>query len=113
MASAYATYEYYTRTYHGTLSEDEYNAAVVKATQIIVNMTGGRKASDMEDALKMCECEIADAVSSSSQLPDGVQSVNNDGYSMTFSSRVDMEDAFARICKTWLTFPTNLMLGWL
>lgn len=116
MADTYSDYNFYKNEYHGALAEEQYVAQVNKAHAEIIVRTRGRKASDMEEALKMCECELVDAIHAFAQAPAGVASVNNDGYSISYggTNRAARGEAaeYEAICRRWLLVPTNLLLRW-
>lgn len=124
MASTYSTWEYYHVAYHGTLSETEYARMAIQAAGEINRRTFGRAKTapaDMADALRDCECELVDALASFAKsyalLPKGINSINNDGLSVSTSygsSKTDSREAGERaeirgICQKYLLFPVNLM----
>ena len=124
MASTYSTWDYYHSEYHGTLAEGDYTRMAIQAYGEINRRTFGRAKSapaDMADALRDCECELVDALASFAQsyalLPKGINSINNDGLSVSTSygssntdSREAGEQAEIRdICQKYLLFPVNLM----
>lgn len=114
----YSDYDFYKDSWKGELSEEEYNRFVIQANSEIVARTLGRTSPDMEEALKMCECEIVDVVANYAKLQanGGVASVNNDGYSVSFEDSANVASSYNReiteICSRRLTFPVNLMLRW-
>ena len=114
----YSDYDFYTQSWHGELSETEYNKFVINAHSEILTRMLGRVSDDMQEALKMCECEIVDVVAnySKSQENSGIASVNNDGYSVSFESSANIANSYSNdvteICSRWLTYPVNLMLRW-
>lgn len=112
MASMYSDFGFYSEEYHGTLSKSEYSARVMRAYSEINVRTMGRKITDMEEALKLCECEIVDALFAFSQNPTGVASVNNDGYAIHFNDEFSEAKQIQAICERYLTQPVNLMSRW-
>ena len=125
MASTYSTWDYYHNTYSGKLSEADYTRMAVQAYGEINRRTlnRARDVVGMEDALRDCECELVDAMQGFDEaheiLPIGIQSINNDGYSVSAgastaaggaTNRLQSEDAVLRdICLKYLTMPINLM----
>lgn len=126
MASTFSTWEYYHDTYNGKLSEGEYRRMAIQAAAEIDLRTLGRAQeapAEMAAALQNCECELVDAMHGFDEaheiLPVGIQSINNDGYSVSAgssnaagaaTSRLQSEDTVLRaICIKYLTRPVNLM----
>ena len=112
MASTYSDYNFYKSEYGGMLSEKEYAECVKKAYREIVAQTFGKSNAagvDMYDPLKLCECEIVDAIHYFSNTPEDVTSVNNDGYAISYRGDRSEAAVYARICKKYLTDPDNLM----
>ena len=117
MADTYSDYTFYKNEYHGAFTEEQYSAQVNKAHAEIIARTMGRRDSEMETALKMCECELVDAIDGFANAPVGVSSVNNDGYSVSYGG-TDRESRgesaeYESICRRWLLVPVNLLLRWL
>lgn len=120
MADTYSDYTFYKNEYHGALTEEQYSAQVNKAHAEITARTMGRSDSEMETALKMCECELVDAIDGFAQIPAGISSINNDGYSVSFGtsgrgstlSQSSEASVYEAICRRWLLVPTNLLLRW-
>lgn len=125
MASTFSTWEYYRDTYNGKLSEADYKRMAIQAAAEIDRRTLGRARDvvGMEDALQNCECELVDAMQGFDEaheiLPIGIQSVNNDGYSVSAggsnasggaTNRLQSEDVVLRdICLKYLSRPVNLL----
>lgn len=110
----YADYQFYTETYKGTVSADEYNRLVVRAEAEINRMTFGRAAKATGDdlnAVKYAECAIVDELSY--QGPGGsgdVTSESNDGISRSYATGAVARSSRQRIdiaAWTWLS-STNL-----
>lgn len=111
-------YEYYYER-GGELSEDEFSAVVRDAGYTVSLLTFGRSEEPperMADRVKTCICEIADIKHSfketDSQIPKGVSSINNDGYSVTrdsSSSARSETQMCEEVCRKYLTMPINLM----
>lgn len=121
MASeTYSTWEFYEKEFGGGLDETQYKQFKLRAKLEIDRRTFGRAAEaieDMEENLALCECELADAMFAYSEVPKGISSINNDGYSVTYGGRNSndgMEDEAAtldRICRQYLTWPHNLLFA--
>ena len=109
----YSTYEQYQQR-GGKLSETEYDALACRASEIIDYYTAGQasEVNDMTDALCACECELVGFLQSASV--SGIQSENNDGYSVTYASEAEQKRGMVEILKQYLTFPHNLISvsGW-
>ena len=123
---AYADYEFYANTYRGTLDKAVFNKAVLSASQYIRGATMGKSDSYDGDELRYAACEIAELQNSGADNRDGVsvysqdgreiKSVNNAGFSVTYTTEgVDgetAEDLINRksyaILKKWLV-PTGLL----
>lgn len=114
---AFSDFAYYTKTYHGKLSDADYAAFVVKANAEITAQTFGRISADMTDRLKLCECEITDVMYAYAQTPTGITSVSNDGYSVNYGDTNSImrgePQEILMICKKYLTYPVNLMCRWM
>ena len=125
--TTYSTWEYYSGTFHGELSQEQYLRESIRAAGMINRLTYGSAKTapaEMAEALAICECEIVDVLfafrQSFSQLPRGMRSINNDGfsasaesgYAQSTSSREEEELASAReICINYLLEPRNLMFS--
>lgn len=117
MASTYSTWEYYHGAFCGTLSEEAYTRLAVKAAGEINRRTLGRAKTDpagMAGALRDCECELAEALASFevayALLPKGINSIGNDGLSVSAGGREVAQNAEIRaICQKYLMEPENLM----
>lgn len=119
MASTYSTWEFYSCNYKGQLDQDTYTRLAIRAKGMIDYYTRGGAAGapeSMVDNLAYAECELVDAISSFDSVSlsggiSGVSSVNNDGYSISFSStaRTDQQKRTLGILQTYLTYPINLM----
>ena len=119
----YATYEFYAKVYAGDMSEIEFTRWSGRATEYINMMTRGRAASapdNMKKGLAMAFCMIVDNLAmeekEAQETQNGsIQSANNDGLSVTYrqSSAVRYSNARQNILQNFLTYPTNLMSGWI
>ncbi len=120
MTSTYSTWEFYHDSFGGQLGQADYASNALRAKFAIDRRTAGQAAGApeyMADQLAICECELLDVMYTFSQIPKGVSSLNNDGYSVTFGGRNSndgMEDEGAtqeRIFRKYLTLPYNLLFG--
>lgn len=86
----YADYTFYTNEYHGKITDEQFEAAIVPASAYIKRATLGRsEGSDCEE-LKYAACAVCDAYASvylSSDETGGkaVKSENTDGYSVSYA----------------------------
>lgn len=115
----FVDYAFYRDEYHGQLTEDEFATQAARAYAEILSQTNGQalQAPDsMQDNLALCECELVDALHAFAQVPKGVSSVNNDGYSVSFggdAAGCDEAAGLRDICARYLQVPVNLMCRWL
>lgn len=97
----YATYSYYTDTYHGSaLSESEFNYYAKRASANVDQYTFGRltsmRSSDIPDAVRDATCAAAEKLSSFDKTDGGrIASENNDGYAVSYrdTSGADYQNA--------------------
>lgn len=89
----YADYAYYSGTYQGTaISEDAFAALVRRASLVIDEITFNRLNSGwtVTDAVRMATCAVAEALKQyeaaeqSAVSAAGLNSENNDGYSISY-----------------------------
>lgn len=125
MATSFSDYDYYT-AHGGKLSEMEYNAFVDDAHAEILSQTNGKAVcapDSMQEPLKLCECRLVDVIaayqSGAALLPKGVNSISNDGYSVSAgagmgetSVQAEFQDKYA-VCMRYLQIPCNLMCRWM
>lgn len=121
--TTFSDWDFYQNTYHGKLSEEQYQTAVGKAYYEIMSVTSGRAGNVEGDKtnLAMCECELTDVFykldDSGAMDTAGITSINNDGYSQSFESGDARNTYFRRkiyaICARYLQYPINLMCRWL
>lgn len=103
----------------GKLPNEEYNTLICEAENYVANVTNNRSVCPppiMEERVKICICRIIDAMHEANRLdkeiPKGVTSVSNDGYSITRASSGSMaerEQEYNAICRRYLLNPINLM----
>lgn len=124
MSTTFSDYAFY-KAHGGKLSEAVYNSVVDDAHAEIISQTNGRAANAPEDmrlTVKLCECALVDTIAAykegAAQLPKGVGSISNDGYSVTMGSgaanplQAEPKERRA-ICARYLQWPVNLMCRWL
>lgn len=99
-------YQYYSDTYKGSMTEDEFNRNILTASAYLNKITFGRieaNISDLSEDIQHLACLCADEVKSLSESNvDGrkVASVSNDGYSVSFadSGNTDIQsDIYSKI----------------
>lgn len=96
-------YQYYSDTYKGSMTEDEFNRNILTASAYLNKITFGRieaEISDLSEDIKYLACLCADEVKTLSESEiDGrkVASVSNDGYSVSFTDSDSSDDLYAKI----------------
>lgn len=84
----YADYDFYTGSFLGTLSKEEYNRLSVRATAEINRITFNRAATatgaDLE-AVKLAQCAIVDELYKI-EMGGDIASESNDGVSRSYAS---------------------------
>lgn len=120
----YANWDFYNRTWHGSMTAQEFERWSSRSSLEIDRATQGRAAAapeSMRDALAQCCCELAEVMQrqdSTAQATQGgtVAGESVDGYSVTYrgstenSSLQDAADAARlRICRKYLCRPVNLL----
>lgn len=99
-------YQYYSDTYKGSMTEDEFDRNILTASAYLNKITFGRieaDISDLSEDIQHLACLCADEVKSLSEANvDGrkVASVSNDGYSVSFadSGNTDIQsDIYSKI----------------
>ena len=120
----YANWDFYNRTWHGSMTAQEFERWSSRSSLEIDRATQGRAAAapeSMRDALAQCCCELAEAMQrqdSTAQATQGgtVAGESVDGYSVTYrgstenSSLQDAADAARlHICRKYLCRPVNLL----
>lgn len=107
----YSNYQQYQQR-GGKLPEDEYKIKAQKASELIDYYTMGRArlAAEMREPLAACECELIQTVLvSSSGARAGIRSESNDGYSVTYADRKELEGSTRSVLSRYLAFPVNLL----
>ena len=81
-------YAFYAETYHGALTEADYNRLAVKASAYLDRVTFNRLAAVTDaptlELAKLACCAVADAMADIERNP-GVQAESNDGVSVTYA----------------------------
>lgn len=84
----YADYEFYTKTFFGTLTEENYNRLAVRATAEINRITNNRAATatgaDLE-MVKLALCAVVDELYKI-EMGGDIASESNDGVSRSYAS---------------------------
>lgn len=94
----YADYEYYTSTYKGKMTQEEFEKSIMKASAYVRRITFGR-ADDMEmEEVKLAACAVCELLANddkvrSKHLGRAVTSENTDGYSVSYESGGNGETA--------------------
>lgn len=86
----YADYGFYSVEYHGTLTGEQFERAIIPASAYLKAATLGRSESSQLEELKYAACAVCDAyygVYGVSDKTDGrtIKSENTDGYSVTYA----------------------------
>lgn len=84
----YADYKFYTETYCGALSEEEFKRLSVRATaeinRITINRAATATGADLE-AVKLAQCAVVDELYKI-ELGGDIASESNDGISRSYAS---------------------------
>ena len=95
----YADYEYYTTTYKGSLSKEEFEKAIMKSSAFVRRITFGRADENKElDEVKLAACAVCDLIANDEKVRSKhsgrvVTSENTDGYSVSYESGGNGETA--------------------
>ena len=88
----YADYEYYTSTYKGNLTKEEFERSITKASAYVRRITFGRADENKElDEVKLAACAVCDLIANDEKVRSKhsgrvVTSENTDGYSVSYES---------------------------
>ena len=88
----YADYEYYTSTYKGNLTKEEFKRSITKASAYVRRITFGRADENKElDEVKLAACAVCDLIANDEKVRSKhsgrvVTSENTDGYSVSYES---------------------------
>lgn len=107
----YSNYQQYQQR-GGKLPEREYKIKAQKASELIDYYTMGhaRSSAEMQEQLAACECELIQTVlASGAGTHVGISSESNDGYSITYADRKELEGSTRYVLSCYLTFPVNLL----
>lgn len=95
----YADYEYYTTTYKGSLSKEEFEKSIMKSSAYVRRITFGRADENKElDEVKLAVCAVCDLIANDEKVRSKhsgrvVTSENTDGYSVSYESGGNGETA--------------------
>lgn len=95
----YADYEYYTTTYKGSLSKEEFEKSIMKSSAYVRRITFGRADENKElDEVKLAACAVCDLIANDEKVRNKhsgrvVTSENTDGYSVSYESGGNGETA--------------------
>lgn len=93
----YVDYEYYQEKYNGTMPEASFERSVIACSAYLKKITFGRiSESEVPEDVKYACCAMCDAMNEIESAKMGgrtVKSENNDGYSVTFVTEADGDDA--------------------
>lgn len=95
----YADYEYYTTTYKGSLSKEEFEKSIMKASAYVRRITFGLADDNMKmEEVKLATCAVCELLANdekvrSKHLGRAVTSENTDGYSVSYESGGNGETA--------------------
>lgn len=101
----YADYEYYTTTYKGSLSKEEFEKSIMKASAYVRRITFGRADDNMEmEEVKLAACSVCDLIANDEKVRSkhsgrAVTSENTDGYSVSYESGGNGETSDDLLCK--------------
>lgn len=92
-------YSYYKDTFHGQLSEADFNRLAVYASAYLDDLTMGRisdtLSADIQQKIKMAVCAVADAYKVNERGGD-IASETNDGISVTYVGGTGAAGAIAK-----------------
>lgn len=109
------SYEFYKDSYRGSLSEDDFNKCILKATKFVSNRTNNRIDTisddninqDLVTDIKLCICNVIDKVQYYSESNGKVIASQSSGkISESYvvdSSRTSVERDIADVIKLWLS----------
>lgn len=88
----YADYEYYTTTYKGSLSKEEFEKSIMKSSAYVRRITFGRADDNIEmEEVRLAACAVCDLIANDEKVRSKhsgrvVTSENTDGYSVSYES---------------------------
>lgn len=95
----YADYEYYTTTYKGSLSKEEFEKFIMKSSAYVRRITFGRADDNIEmEEVRLAACAVCDLIANDEKVRSKhsgrvVTSENTDGYSVSYESGGNGETA--------------------
>ena len=88
----YADYEYYTTTYKGSLSKEEFEKSIMKSSAYVRRITFGRADDNIEmEEVRLAACAVCDLIANDEKVRSKhsgrvVTSEHTDGYSVSYES---------------------------
>lgn len=88
----YADYEYYTTTYKGSLSKEEFEKSIMKSSAYVRRITFGLADDNIEmEEVRLAACAVCDLIANDEKVRSKhsgrvVTSENTDGYSVSYES---------------------------
>ncbi|MDO4175708.1 MAG: hypothetical protein Q4D42_13180 [Eubacteriales bacterium] len=100
--ASYVDFNYYQQTFHGTMSEIEFERARIEAEAFVDSITFGRIArlDVIPDAVKNAVCAATDEINrrnQSQQQHSGIKSESNDGASVTYDDAISDDQCRANM----------------
>lgn len=101
----YADYEYYTTTYKGSLSKEEFEKFIMKSSAYVRRITFGRADDNIEmEEVRLAACAVCDLIANDEKVRSkhsgrAITSENTDGYSVSYESGGNGETADDLLCK--------------
>lgn len=84
----YADYDFYSKTYKGTLSEDLFNSLIPKASrELDKSVNKELKEVDITDRVKFVACELVDFLEVNNVGKEKLSSVSIDGVSKNYGTK--------------------------
>lgn len=109
------SYEFYKDSYRGSISEDDFNKCILKATRLVSNRTNSRidtisdddTNQDLVTDIKLCICNVIDKVQYYSESNGKVIASQSSGKMsesyVVDSSKTSVEKDIAEVIKLWLS----------
>lgn len=109
------SYEFYKDSYRGSISEDDFNKCIFKATRLVSNRTNSRidtisdddTNQDLVTDIKLCICNVIDKVQYYSESNGKVIASQSSGKMsesyVVDSSKTSVEKDIADVIKLWLS----------
>ena len=94
----YADYEFYIKTYRGSLSVDLFNSLIPKASREIDKVVNRElNEEDIDNKVRFVACELVDFLNKSESSSGGVSSISIDGVSKTFKNDGEIKQGVRNI----------------